>query len=54
MNVNIDTKFITLLGDPLRQSFAARMQNKGYEAAGLNMLYFYTETGNEHLGDIVN
>ena len=31
MNVNIDTKFITLLGDPLRQSFAATMQHKGYE-----------------------
>ena len=30
------------------------MQNKGYEAAGLNMVYFYTETDNEHLGDIVN
>ena len=53
MNVNIDTKFITLIGDPLRQSFAARMQNAGYEAAGLNMLYFYTEADNEHLGDIV-
>ncbi len=54
MNVNINTKMITLLGTPLSQSFAARMQNKGYEAAGLNMLYFYTETDNEHLGDIVN
>ncbi len=54
MNVDINTKMITLLGDPLKQSFAARMQNAGYEAAGLNMLYFYTETDNEHLGDIVN
>lgn len=54
MNVNIDTKFITLLGDPLRQSFAARMQNAGYEAAGLNMQYFYTVVDNEHLGDVVN
>ncbi len=53
MNVNINTKMITLLGTPLSQSFAARMQNKGYEAAGLNMIYFYTETDNEHLGDIV-
>ena len=51
---DINTKFITLLGDPLAQSFAARMQNKGYEAAGLNMVYFYTVTGNDHLGDIVN
>jgi shikimate dehydrogenase len=54
MKITIDTKMITLLGTPLGQSFAARMQNKGYEAAGLNMLYFYTETDNEHLGDIVN
>jgi shikimate dehydrogenase len=54
MRVDINTKMITLLGTPLGQSFAARMQNKGYEAAGLNMLYFYTETGNEHLKDIVN
>lgn len=54
MQVNIDTKFITLIGTPLGQSFAARMQNAGYEAAGLNMLYFYTEAGKEHLGDIVN
>lgn len=54
MKVDINTKMITLLGTPLSQSFAARMQNKGYESAGLNMLYFYTETDNEHLKDIVN
>lgn len=54
MNITVNTKLITLLGTPLGQSFAARMQNKGYEAAGLDMLYFYTETDNEHLGDIVN
>lgn len=54
MKVDINTKMITLLGTPLGQSFAARMQNAGYEAADLNMLYFYTETDQEHLGDIVN
>ena len=54
MNITVNTKLITLLGTPLGQSFAARMQNRGYEAAGLDMLYFYTETDNEHLGDIVN
>lgn len=43
MKIDINTKMITLLGKPLGQSFAARMQNAGYEAAGLNMLYFYTE-----------
>lgn len=54
MHIDIHTRFITLLGDPLAQSFAARMQNRGYEAAGLNLVYFYTVTGQEHLGDIVN
>ncbi|MBQ0000378.1 MAG: shikimate dehydrogenase [Clostridiales bacterium] len=54
MNIDINTKMITLLGTPLGQSFAARMQNRGYEAAGLNMLYFYTEIDNTHLADVVN
>ena len=54
MKIDINTKMITLLGTPLGQSFAARMQNRGYEAAGLNMQYFYTEVDNEHLGDVVN
>ena len=54
MKVDINTKFIGLLGTPLAQSFAARMQNAGYEAAGLNMVYFYNEIDNEHLGDVVN
>lgn len=54
MDVNINTKLITLLGTPLGQSYAARMQNKGYQAAGLDLLYFYTETDKSHLGDIVN
>lgn len=53
-NVNINTKMITLLGTPLSQSFAAQMQNCGYEAADLNMIYFYTEVDNDHLGDVVN
>ncbi len=52
--VDINTKMVTLLGDPLKQSFAAQMQNSGYEAAGLNMIYFYTEVNNEHLEDVVN
>lgn len=54
MNIDIHTRFITLIGTPLGQSFAARMQNAGYEAAGLNMAYFYTETDSEHLGEIIN
>ncbi len=51
--VDINTKMITLLGDPLKQSFAAQMQNCGYEAMGENMIYFYTEVNNEHLEDVV-
>ncbi|MET0018299.1 shikimate dehydrogenase [Oscillibacter sp.] len=53
MKIDINTKMVTLIGTPLGQSFAARMQNAGYEAAGLNMLYFYTEADKEHLGEIV-
>lgn len=54
MQIDINTKMITLIGDPLGQSFAARMQNTGYEAAGLNMCYFYCEAGSEHLEEIIN
>lgn len=51
--VDINTKMITLLGDPLKQSFAAQMQNCGYEVMKENMIYFYTEVNNEHLEDVV-
>lgn len=54
MPVDINTKFITLIGTPLGQSFAARMQNAGYKAAGLNMLYFYCEADDTHLKEIVD
>ncbi|WP_085832932.1 shikimate dehydrogenase family protein [Clostridium merdae] len=54
MIIDVNTKIITLIGTPLSQSFAAQMQNVGYQAAGLNMIYFYTEADKEHLGDIVN
>ena len=45
--VDINTKMITLLGDPLKQSFAAQMQNCGYEAAGLNLslIHIYLNEG---------
>lgn len=52
--VTIGTRLITLIGDPLRQSFAARMQNAAYQAMGCNLLYTYMETGSEHLGEIIN
>ena len=54
MQVDIDTKMITLLGKPLSQSYAARMQNVAYGAMGLNMIYFYTEIENDHLEEVIN
>jgi len=51
---DINTKFVTLIGSPLSQSFAARMQNTAYACAGINMHYFYTEAGSENLGEIIN
>lgn len=54
MNIDIDTKMITLLGYPLKQSYAARMQNKGYESANLNFCYFYTEMENDFLQSVIN
>lgn len=52
--IDINTKFITLIGTPLGQSFAARMQNTAYKAAGINMRYFYTEADSEHLKELVD
>ena len=54
MTIDVNTRFITLIGTPLDQSFAARMQNAAYEAAGVNMLYCYTETGDAHLRQIMD
>ena len=53
MAIDIDTKFIMLIGTPLHQSFAARMQNAAYEAAGINMRYFYNQADSAHLAEIL-
>lgn len=52
--ISINTKFVTLIGTPLTQSFAARMQNAGYAAGNIDLCYFYTETDDRHLGEIIN
>lgn len=52
--IDINTKFVTLIGSPLQQSFAARMQNKAFEVAGINMCYFYTDTDDAHLEEIID
>ena len=54
MKVDINTKFITLIGTPLGQSFAARMQNAGYAAADINMVYSYCEADDSHLKEIID
>ncbi|MCL2618685.1 MAG: shikimate dehydrogenase [Defluviitaleaceae bacterium] len=51
--ISVDTKLIPLLGFPLRQSFAARMQNSAYATIGFDGCYFPLEVTNEHLGDVV-
>ncbi len=38
-----NARLITLIGTPLKQSFAADMQNHGYESAGVPFFYFYSE-----------
>jgi len=52
--ISVDTKLIPLLGTPLRQSFAPRMQNATYKQIGFDGCYFPLEIDNEHLPDIVN
>ena len=49
-----NTKYITLIGTPLKQSFAARMQNRAYEALGLDLHYFNTEADETRLGEIID
>lgn len=53
MHIDVNTKFIMLIGTPLNQSFAARMQNVGYKAAGMNMRYFYNVADSTHLKEIL-
>lgn len=52
--INIESRFITLIGTPLSQSYAAQMQNQAYREMNLNIRYFYTETDSEHLKEIIN
>ena len=54
MVIDVNSKYITLIGKPLNQSFAARMQNAAYEALGESVEYFYTEAGPEHLKEIMD
>lgn len=48
-----DMRYVTLIGTPLAQSYAARMHNAAYAAMGAALHYTYCEAGTEHLGEIV-
>ncbi len=54
MQFDINSRVIALIGTPLGQSFAARMQNAAYNAAGFNMAYFYCEADSTHLKEIID
>ena len=51
--MNDNKRTITLLGTPLSQSFAARMQNAAYAAMGEELCYTYTETDETQLSAAV-
>lgn len=52
--ISVTTKLIALLGTPLGQSFAARMQNAAYAKLGLDYYYFPVEIGNDKLEAVIN
>ena len=54
MQIDINSRLIALIGTPLSQSFAARMQNSAYQAAGFNMVYCYCEADSTHLKEIID
>ena len=47
------TKLITLIGTPLGQSYAARMQNKAYEVMGETLYYSNTEADEKMLPEVI-
>lgn len=52
--ISVTTKLIALLGTPLGQSFAARMQNAAYAKLGLDYYYFPVEVDNTGLEAVIN
>lgn len=53
MQVTVDTKFVFLLGDPVRQTFSNTMQNSCYETLGLDMAYVPLAVTKEGLGEMM-
>ena len=52
--VTVDTKLISLLGYPLKQTFAPHMFNETFKKLNMDYFYFPIEVENEKLGTIVN
>ena len=51
--VSVHTKLLSLLGNPLGQTFAPQMFNETFRQLGLDYFYFPIEVGNDKLGTIV-
>ncbi len=47
------SKLVTLIGTPLKQSFAARMHNAAYATIGNEFHYYNTEAGPEQLPEVI-
>ena len=52
--VTVDTKLISLLGYPLKQTFAPQMFNETFEKLNMDYFYFPIEVENDKLEAVVN
>ena len=50
--VDVQTKLVGLLGNPLGHSFSPAMHNRAFEMLGLNFFYMPIEVTSEHLQDV--
>ena len=51
--VTVDTKLISLLGYPLKQTFAPRMFNETFKKLSMDYFYFPIEVENDKLEAVV-
>ncbi len=52
-NISTETRFIGLLGYPLKQSYSPAMHNGAFEKLGLNKIYIPIEVTAEDFGDVI-
>ena len=50
--VDVNTKLVGLLGNPLGHSFSPPMHNRAFDKLGLNFFYLPIEVTDEHLKDV--